>query len=105
MTTMETSTTYMSGPGKIVAMKFLGENPGGKSRDYLYPLSISSPLCVGNSLSRGVIMEGGISGGGIHTKEVIMRKRSENRGYTDENIRDSIVMGDISSNFPDLGMV
>ncbi|XP_029933411.1 integrin beta-4 isoform X2 [Myripristis murdjan] len=66
MTTMETTTTYMSGPG--------------------------------NSLSRGVMMEGG----GVHTKEVIMRKRSENRGYTDENIRDSIVMGDISSNFPDL---
>lgn len=32
-----------------------------------------------------------------------MRKRSENRGYTDENIRDSIVMGDVPSKFPDLG--
>ncbi|GAA6226006.1 integrin beta-4 [Lates japonicus] len=42
-------------------------------------------------------------GGGVHTSEVIMRKRSENRGYTDENIRDSIVMGDVSSKFPDLG--
>uniref|UniRef100_A0A4W6FCP7 Integrin beta n=1 Tax=Lates calcarifer TaxID=8187 RepID=A0A4W6FCP7_LATCA len=41
-------------------------------------------------------------GGGVHTSEVIMRKRSENRGYTDENIRDSIVMGDVSSKFPDL---
>ncbi|XP_042363419.1 integrin beta-4 isoform X2 [Plectropomus leopardus] len=40
-------------------------------------------------------------GGGVHTSEVIMRKRSE-RGYTDENIRDSIVMGDVSSKFPDL---
>ncbi|KAM9336995.1 integrin beta-4 [Symphorus nematophorus] len=39
-------------------------------------------------------------GGGVHTSEVIMRKRSENRGYTDENIRDSIVMAD--SKFPDL---
>uniref|UniRef100_A0A3Q3GEB8 Integrin beta n=1 Tax=Labrus bergylta TaxID=56723 RepID=A0A3Q3GEB8_9LABR len=37
-----------------------------------------------------------IGGGGVHTSEVIMRKRSENRGYTDENIRDSIVMGDLS---------
>ncbi|XP_035516781.1 integrin beta-4 [Morone saxatilis] len=41
-------------------------------------------------------------GGGVQTSEVIMRKRSE-RGYTDENIRDSIVMGDVSSKFPDLG--
>ncbi|XP_072228830.1 integrin beta-4 isoform X2 [Leuresthes tenuis] len=41
-------------------------------------------------------------GGGVHTTEVIMRKRSENRGYTDENIRDSIVMTDVSSKFPDL---
>ncbi|XP_014825792.1 PREDICTED: integrin beta-4 isoform X3 [Poecilia mexicana] len=39
-------------------------------------------------------------GGGIHTTEVLMRKRSENRGYTDENIRDSIVIGD--DKFPDL---
>ncbi|XP_075889894.1 integrin beta-4 isoform X1 [Nelusetta ayraudi] len=41
--------------------------------------------------------------GGTHTTDVIMRKRSENRGYTDENIRDSIVMGELSSKFPDLG--
>ncbi|XP_035998391.1 integrin beta-4 isoform X4 [Fundulus heteroclitus] len=41
-------------------------------------------------------------GGGVHTTEVHMRKRSENRGYTDENIRDSIVMGDESSKFLDL---
>ena len=32
-----------------------------------------------------------------------MRKRSENRVYTDENIRDSIVMGELSSKFPDFG--
>lgn len=32
-----------------------------------------------------------------------MRKRSESRGYADENIRDSIVLGDLSSKFPDLG--
>lgn len=44
-----------------------------------------------------------VIGGGVHTSEVIMRKRSENRGYTDENIRDSIVMGDQLSKFPDLG--
>lgn len=60
----------------------------------LYPLSFS--LVVGNSRRQDVI-------GGVHTSEVIMRKRSENRGYTDENIRDSIVMGDVPSKFPDLG--
>ncbi|KAG7506803.1 integrin beta-4 isoform X1 [Solea senegalensis] len=42
-------------------------------------------------------------GGGVQTTDVIMRKRSENRGYADENIRDSIVMGDLQSKFPDLG--
>ncbi|XP_053706472.1 integrin beta-4 isoform X1 [Synchiropus splendidus] len=40
-------------------------------------------------------------GSGRQTTDVIMRKRSE-RGYTDENIRDSIVMGDDPSKFPDL---
>ncbi|KAM8836371.1 integrin beta-4 isoform 2-T2 [Spinachia spinachia] len=40
--------------------------------------------------------------GDMHSSEVIMRKRSENRSYMDENIRDSIVMGDMSGNFPDL---
>uniref|UniRef100_A0A3Q2ZHU6 Integrin beta n=1 Tax=Kryptolebias marmoratus TaxID=37003 RepID=A0A3Q2ZHU6_KRYMA len=43
-----------------------------------------------------------VIGGGLHTSEVTMRKRSENRSYTDEHIRDSIVMGDLSSNFSDL---
>ncbi|XP_055006431.1 integrin beta-4 isoform X2 [Boleophthalmus pectinirostris] len=42
-----------------------------------------------------------IGGGGLTTTDVIMRKRSD-RSYTDENIRDSIVMGQVSSNFPDL---
>ncbi|XP_071329314.1 integrin beta-4 isoform X2 [Trachinotus anak] len=41
-------------------------------------------------------------GGTVHTSDVIMRKRSETRGYTDEHIRDSIVMGDVSSKFPAL---
>ncbi|XP_039991234.1 integrin beta-4 isoform X2 [Xiphias gladius] len=44
-----------------------------------------------------------VIGGGVHKSEVIMRKRSETRGYTDENIRDSIVMADVSSKFPDHG--
>lgn len=43
-----------------------------------------------------------VIGGGVHTTEVLMRKRSENRGYTDENIRDSIVMGDLSNKFLDM---
>ncbi|XP_061823187.1 integrin beta-4 isoform X2 [Nerophis lumbriciformis] len=50
-------------------------------------------------------MMGGMGGmGGVYSSDVIMRKRSENRGYTDENIRDSIVMGDLSSKFPGLGV-
>ncbi|KAM7382127.1 hypothetical protein PAMA_012816 [Pampus argenteus] len=40
--------------------------------------------------------------GGLHTTDVIMRKHSENRVYTDEHIRDSIVMGDVINKFPDL---
>ncbi|KAM4624126.1 integrin beta-4 isoform 3-T4 [Polymixia lowei] len=78
MSTMETSTTYMSGQGNS--------------------LSRRQDMMIG-----GGAMEGGVIRGGVHTKEVVMRKRSENRGYFDENIRDSIVMGDVSSNFPDLG--
>lgn len=60
----------------------------------LYPVSFS--LLVGSSRRQDVV------GGQAQRTEVIMRKRSENRGYTDENIRDSIVMGDVSSKFPDL---
>ncbi|XP_066499825.1 integrin beta-4 isoform X2 [Hoplias malabaricus] len=38
--------------------------------------------------------------GGLHTEDVILRKRSENRGYYDnDGIRDSIVMGDLTSGF------
>ncbi|XP_071397592.1 integrin beta-4 [Centroberyx affinis] len=81
MSTMETTTTtYMSGQGNS--------------------LSRRQDMTIGG----GGMMEGGmIGGGGVHTKEVVMRKRSENRGYTDENIRDSIVIGDVSGKFPDLG--
>uniref|UniRef100_A0A673XKD1 Integrin beta n=1 Tax=Salmo trutta TaxID=8032 RepID=A0A673XKD1_SALTR len=48
----------------------------------------------GNSLSRTQVI-----GGGTRTENVVMRKRSENRGYYeyDDNIRDSIVIGDLSS--------
>ena len=58
---------------------------------------VFSLLPVGSSLRQDVI-----GGGGVHSSEVIMRKRSENR-YTDEHIRDSIVMGDMSNKFPNLG--
>ncbi|XP_022598691.1 integrin beta-4 isoform X2 [Seriola dumerili] len=43
-----------------------------------------------------------LMGGTVHTSEVIMRKRSERGVYTDEHIRDSIVMGEVSSKFPAL---
>ncbi|XP_045082644.1 integrin beta-4-like isoform X2 [Coregonus clupeaformis] len=48
----------------------------------------------GNSLSRTQVI-----GGGTRTENVVMRKRSENRGYYeyDDNIRDSIVIGDLPS--------
>uniref|UniRef100_G3NMX5 Integrin beta n=1 Tax=Gasterosteus aculeatus aculeatus TaxID=481459 RepID=G3NMX5_GASAC len=55
-----------------------------------------SPFLAGGSQRTDMIR------GGMHSSEVIMRKRSENRSYMDENIRDSIVMGDVSGNFPDL---
>ncbi|XP_010890192.2 integrin beta-4 isoform X2 [Esox lucius] len=48
----------------------------------------------GTSLSRTQMI-----GGGTRTENVVMRKRSENRGYYeyDDNIRDSIVIGDMHS--------
>ncbi|XP_031424338.1 integrin beta-4 isoform X2 [Clupea harengus] len=52
----------------------------------------------GGSLSRRQEV---ISKGGYPAGEVIMRKRSENRGYYDENVRDSIVMGDAQAGFVD----
>uniref|UniRef100_A0A3Q3QPC7 Integrin beta n=1 Tax=Monopterus albus TaxID=43700 RepID=A0A3Q3QPC7_MONAL len=66
----------------------------------------SSPMSTLSSNYRGA---GGsrrpdMLGGGMHTSDVILRKRSENRSYTDENIRDSIVMGDVSSGFGYTGM-
>ncbi|XP_073675885.1 integrin beta-4 isoform X2 [Garra rufa] len=40
--------------------------------------------------------------GGLHKEEVIMRKRSDNRHYTDsDGVRDSIVMGNLSGGFLD----
>uniref|UniRef100_A0A4W4GFV9 Integrin beta n=1 Tax=Electrophorus electricus TaxID=8005 RepID=A0A4W4GFV9_ELEEL len=41
-------------------------------------------------------------GGGLQTEEVILRKRSENRAYYDDGVRDSIVMGDLTSGFSDI---
>lgn len=62
----------------------------------LHPSSFS--LLVGSTRRQEMM------GGGVHTSsEVIMRKRSGSRGYADENIRDSIVMGDLPGKFPDLG--
>lgn len=90
--TTETTTTYMSGPGKMDASNSL-EKYLDKVLICLYPLSFS--VLVGSSRRQDMI-------GGSQRTEVIMRKRSENRGYTDENIRDSIVMGDVMSKFPDL---
>ncbi|XP_031699889.1 integrin beta-4 isoform X1 [Anarrhichthys ocellatus] len=89
--------------------------PGGSATRNLS--SSSSPMSTMNSNYKGAggsfitdtsttYMSGGSRRtdmiGGVHTSEVVMRKRSD-RGYGDENIRDSIIMGDVSSKFPDLG--
>ncbi|XP_076860531.1 integrin beta-4 isoform X2 [Brachyhypopomus gauderio] len=41
-------------------------------------------------------------GGGLHTEEVTLRKRSENRAYYEDGVRDSIVMGDLTSGFSNI---
>ncbi|XP_029384113.1 integrin beta-4 isoform X2 [Echeneis naucrates] len=77
-------------------MSTLSSNYRGAGGSYTTETHTTYMPGQGNSLRQDII------GGGIHTSEVIMRKRSENRGYTDEHIRDSIVMGDVSSKFPAL---
>ncbi|XP_037610809.1 integrin beta-4 isoform X2 [Sebastes umbrosus] len=74
-----TTTTYMSGQGGSRRLDMIG----------------------GGGVGVGGVGVGGGGGGGVYSSEVIMRKRSESRGYSDENIRDSIVMGDVPK-FPDL---
>lgn len=64
-----------------------------------YYLSLS---CIFLSVLVGSSRRQDMIGGQAQRTDVIMRKRSENRGYTDENIRDSIVMGDVMSKFSDL---
>ncbi|XP_023804992.1 integrin beta-4 isoform X3 [Oryzias latipes] len=48
--------------------------------------------------SGSTIRQVGVAGG-AHTTEVVMRRRLGSRGCVEENIRDSIVMGDASSSF------
>uniref|UniRef100_A0A6Q2ZPS7 Integrin beta n=1 Tax=Esox lucius TaxID=8010 RepID=A0A6Q2ZPS7_ESOLU len=59
-----------------------------------YMLLCNSKWGLRTSLSRTQMI-----GGGTRTENVVMRKRSENRGYYeyDDNIRDSIVIGDMHS--------
>ncbi|TKS90176.1 Integrin beta-4 [Collichthys lucidus] len=78
-------------------MSTLSSNYRGAGSSYTTETNTTYMSGAGSSRRQEMI------GGGLHTTEVIMRKRSENRGYTDENIRDSIVMGDVLSKFPDLG--
>ncbi|XP_019119048.2 integrin beta-4 isoform X2 [Larimichthys crocea] len=77
-------------------MSTLSSNYRGAGSSYTTETNTTYMSGAGSSRRQEMI------GGGLHTTEVIMRKRSENRGYTDENIRDSIVMGDVLSKFPDL---
>lgn len=93
----EVSTSYLSGPGRIsirTLCKWSKIHPKDQSALRHHPLTFLS--VVGSSYRPSV-------SGGVHTSEVTMRKRSENRVYTDENIRDSIIMGELSSKFPDFG--
>lgn len=91
-----TTTTYVTGPGTVVTSDW---PHGNHTYDAVCPYRcVSFPRVLGGSPLRQDMIRGG-----IQTTDVIMRKRSENRGYMDENIRDSIVMGELSSKFPDLG--
>lgn len=67
---------------------------GWPSNNFKYPLVSLHPLPVYSPT--GASLRQDMMGGTVHSSEVIMRKRSENRAYTDEHIRDSIVMGDMS---------
>nr|XP_020495752.2 LOW QUALITY PROTEIN: integrin beta-4 [Labrus bergylta] len=96
--TTESSTTYMTGPGGTRRQEMIiGGGGGGGVGGGTYTTETSTTYMTGPGGTRRQEML--IGGGGVHTSEVIMRKRSENRGYTDENIRDSIVMGDLSGTF------
>lgn len=90
----ETTTTYLSGPGRTLC-KWSEIHPE-LSITMHYPLFF--PPVIGSSHQPNM-------SGGLYTTDVTMRKRSENRVYTDENIRDSIVMGELSSKFPDFGEI
>uniref|UniRef100_A0AAQ5X677 Integrin beta n=1 Tax=Amphiprion ocellaris TaxID=80972 RepID=A0AAQ5X677_AMPOC len=68
--TTETTTTYMSGPGRVDTSNCAEKNIDKMSN---YFTSLSFYLHVGGSRRQDII------GGGVHTSEVIMRERSENR--------------------------
>ncbi|CAL9708839.1 unnamed protein product [Knipowitschia caucasica] len=68
-----------------------------------YTSETKSTYLTGPGGTRRTELTGGGGLSGISSTDVTMRKRSEMRTYTEENIRDSIVMGELSSNFPDLG--
>ncbi|XP_047465216.1 integrin beta-4 isoform X2 [Mugil cephalus] len=78
-------------------MSTLGSNYRGGGGSFTTETSTTYMSGPGGSRRQDMI------GGGVYTSDVIMRKRSENRGYTDENIRDSIVMGDMSGTFTNIG--
>ncbi|CAL8282508.1 unnamed protein product [Merluccius merluccius] len=89
-------------------MSTLSYRGAGGSMNTMESTSTSTTYMSGQGTRRQDMTIGGIGGmggaGGVHTREVVMRKHSENRGYGDENIRDSIIIGDIGGRFPDLGM-
>ncbi|CAJ1081121.1 integrin beta-4 isoform X1 [Xyrichtys novacula] len=78
-----------SSPMSTLSSNYRGGGGGGTYTTETTTTYMSGP---GSSRRQDII-----GGGGLQTTEVIMRKRLENRGYTDENIRDSIVLGELSS--------
>lgn len=94
----EVTTTYLSGPGRSsirTLWKWREIDPKHQGVLCHDPFLIFPPV-AGSSHRPNM-------SGGVHTSDVTLRKRSENRVYTEENIRDSIVMGELASKFPDFG--
>ncbi|CAL8263426.1 unnamed protein product [Arctogadus glacialis] len=110
----KTSTTYLSGQDKTSTTYLSGQDK--TSTTYLSGQDQTSTTYLsgqGNTFQQDFMIGGiggigglgggqGGAGGGSSTRQVVMRKHSEHRGYADDNVRDSIIIGDIGGRFPDL---
>ncbi|XP_028826306.1 integrin beta-4 isoform X2 [Denticeps clupeoides] len=111
----ETTTTYITGPGgshgggsitrnmssspynqSVTRSPMTYEGPLGGATTETTTTYITGP---GSSISRN---QEHLMKGGLLTQDVMVRRRTENRGYYEgENLRDSIVMGDMPHGFMD----